>query len=83
MRVRTVVTFAAGAVAGAGVMHLLDPDAGEARRRELRKDALQRTKAGAVAAGRGGAQFASELARTAAESYRQARADADPGTSVT
>jgi len=78
VRVRTVVTFAAGTAAGAGVMYLLDPDAGEGRRRELRRDAVQQAKEGLVAAGKGGAQLATELVRAAAEGYRQARVDAGP-----
>ena len=83
MRVRTVVTFAAGAATGAGVMYLLDPDAGVGRRRELRRDALRQAKEGVAAAGRGGAQLASEVTRAAAEGYRQARADAAPHAPAT
>ncbi len=83
MRVRTVVTLAAGAAAGAGVMYLLDPDAGEARRREFRKDALHQAKDGVLAAGKGGAQLVSEVTQAAVEGYRQARADADPDAPTT
>lgn len=83
MRVRTVVTFTAGAATGAGVMYLLDPDAGVGRRRELRRDAVQQVKEGVVAAGRGGGRLATELIRTAAEGYRQARADAAPDAPAT
>jgi hypothetical protein len=83
VRVRTVVTFAAGAATGAGVMYLLDPEAGVGRRRELRRDAVQQATAGVVAAGKGGAQLATELTRAAAEGYRQARIDADPDGSAT
>ncbi|TVP69719.1 MAG: hypothetical protein EA340_06665 [Nitriliruptor sp.] len=83
MRVRTIVTFAAGTAAGAGVMYLLDPDAGEARRREFRRDALHQAKDGVVAAGKGGAQLASELTQAAVEGYRQGRADADPEVPAT
>ncbi len=78
MRVRTAVTFAAGAATGAGVMYLFDPEAGVGRRRELRRDAFQRVREGTVAAGRGGAQLASELGQAAVEGYRQARSDAAP-----
>ncbi len=83
MRVRTVVTLAAGAATGAGVMYLLDPDAGEARRRELRRDALLQAKDGVVAAGKGGAHLASELTQAAVDGYRQARSDAGPEAPAT
>lgn len=83
MRVRTVVTLAAGAATGAGVMYLLDPDAGEARRREFRRDALQQAKEGLVAAGKGGAKLASELTHEAVEGYRQAQSDAGPDAPAT
>lgn len=76
MRVRTVVTFAAGAAAGAGAIYLLDPEAGEVRRRELRRDALRQARDAGLAVGRGGATVAAELTRAAVEGYRQARLDA-------
>ena len=77
MRVRTAVTFAAGAAAGAGAMYLLDPLAGEARRREFRRDAFRRAKQGAVVVAKGGADLTKELAQAAAQGYQQARADGE------
>jgi hypothetical protein len=76
VRVRTVLTFAAGAAAGAGATYLLDPDAGELRRRELRRDALRQAKDAAVTIGKGGATLTADLGRAAVDGYRQARLDA-------
>ncbi|MFO7779212.1 MAG: hypothetical protein R6V28_12735 [Nitriliruptoraceae bacterium] len=76
MRVRTVLTFAAGAVTGAGAIYLLDPEAGEVRRRELRRDALHQAKDAGVAMGKGGANLAADVARAAIDGYRQTRLDA-------
>ena len=81
MRVRTVVTFAAGAATGAGVMYVFDPEAGAGRRRELRRDALQQAREGAVAAGKAGRQLATDLGTAAVDGYRQARSDAGPSAS--
>ena len=76
MRVRTMVTFAAGAAAGAGVTYLLDPEVGGLRRRELRRDALRQARDTAVAVGKGGATLTADLTHAAVDGYRQARLDA-------
>lgn len=76
MRVRTVLTFAAGAAAGAGATYLLDPDAGSLRRREVRRDALRQARDGALAVGRAGAAVTADVTQAAVEGYRQARVDA-------
>ncbi|MFO7960604.1 MAG: hypothetical protein R6U94_06640 [Nitriliruptoraceae bacterium] len=76
MRVRTMLTFAAGAAAGAGATYLLDPEAGQFRRREFRRDALSQAKDTTVAVGKGGATLTADLARSAVDGYRQARLDA-------
>ena len=76
MRVRPVLTLAAGAAAGAGATYLLDPEAGELRRRELRRDALRQVKEAAVAIGKGGVTLTADLTHAAVDGYRQARPDA-------
>ncbi len=76
MRIRTLMTFSLGAATGAGAMYLLDPDSGEERRRELRRDAFQQAKQGAVTATKAGAELTRDLTAAAAEGYREARADA-------
>lgn len=75
MRARTVVTFAAGASAGAGAVYLLDPEAGEARRRVVRREALRRAKDGVVVVAKAGAELSRELVRSARQGYQQARTD--------
>ncbi len=76
MRVRTLLTFAAGAAAGAGATYLLDPETGQLRRRELRRDALSQARDTTLAVGRGGATLSADVARAAIDGYRQARLDA-------
>jgi hypothetical protein len=76
VRVRTVLTFAAGAAAGAGATYLLDPDAGELRRRQLRRDALHQAKDAGITLAKGGATLTADLSRAAVEGYREARLDA-------
>lgn len=76
MRVRAVLTFAAGAAAGAGATYLLDPEAGALRRREARRDALRQARDAAVAIGRGGTALTADVTRAAVDGYRQARLDA-------
>ncbi len=79
MRIRTFLTFSIGAVTGAGAMYLLDPDSGEERRRELRRDAFQQAKQGAVTATKAGAELTRDLTTAAVEGYQQGRADATGG----
>ena len=79
MRIRTFLTFSVGAGCGAGAMYLLDPVSGELRRRELRRDAFQQAKQGAVTATKAGAELTRDLTAAAVEGYQQARADADDG----
>jgi len=76
MRVRTLLTFAAGAAAGAGATYLLDPEAGPQRRREVRRDALRQARDAATAVGRAGASLTADVTRSAIDGYRQARLDA-------
>ena len=76
MRVRTVLTFAAGAAAGAGATYLLDPEAGSLRRREVRRDAVRQAREAGVALGRSGAAVAADVTSAAVAGYRQARLDA-------
>ena len=52
MRVRSMMAMTTGAALGAGAMYLLDPDAGDQRRREVRRSALREL-------GRHGADLAS------------------------
>lgn len=73
---RTILTLTTGAAAGAGAMYLLDPEAGRARRRELRRDALTRARHQAAEVARSGAELGREVADAALQSYQHARADA-------
>jgi hypothetical protein len=74
MRLRTLMTLATGAAAGAGAMYLLDPEHGPARRREVRRSALRRARRGATSALQEGQRQARAIARSAADGYRQAQA---------
>ena len=79
MRIRTFVTFSLGAATGAGAMYLFDPDSGEQRRRELRRDAFQQAKQGAVTATKASAELTRDLTTAAVEGYREGRTDAADG----
>ena len=83
MRIRTFLTFSVGAACGAGAMYLLDPYSGEQRRRELRRDAYQQAKQGAITATRAGAELTRDLGAAAVEGYQEARADAADGAPST
>jgi len=83
VRIRTFLTFTCGAATGAGVMYLLDPDNGEQRRRELRRDAFQQAKQGAVTATKAGAELTRDLTTAAVEGYREGRDDAENPTANT
>jgi hypothetical protein len=71
MRVRTLVTLATGAAAGAGAMYLLDPEHGPARRREVRRSALRRARSGATSALHEGKRQLQEIVQAAAEGYQE------------
>lgn len=73
MRVRTLVTLATGAAAGAGAMYLLDPEHGPARRREVRRSALRQAREAAASALQEGRRQAREMAIAAAAGYQEAR----------
>ncbi len=73
MRLRTLVTLATGAAAGAGAMYLFDPEHGAARRRELRRSALRQAREGAASALQEGQRQAKEMAAAAVAGYQEAR----------
>jgi len=82
MRVRTLVTLATGAAAGAGAMYLFDPEHGPARRRAVRRSALRQAREAAISALQEGRRQAREMAIAAAAGYQEARdASEDPGGS--
>jgi hypothetical protein len=75
MRLRTYLSMAVGAGIGAGAMYLLDPDSGERRRRELRRDAYTHVKEGAVTATKAGVELSRDLTSAAVDGYREGRAE--------
>jgi gas vesicle protein len=75
MRLRTYLSMAVGAGIGAGAMYLLDPDSGERRRRELRRDAYKQVKEGAVTATKAGVELSRDLTSAAVDGYREGRAE--------
>lgn len=80
MRVRTWLTFSTGAAVGAGAMYLLDPEAGPARRRVARQQALRQARSGTAAALVEARERAGEAATAALAGYREARrSDATTG----
>lgn len=74
MRARTLVTFAVGAATGGGAMYLLDPEHGRRRRRDARRRALRRARAGVVDLAADGRRRAREVVRAAAAGYERGRA---------
>lgn len=68
-----MVTFSVGAAAGASVMYLLDPEHGPQRRREARRSAVRRARAGAVDLAADARRRAEEMVRAAAEGYERGR----------
>lgn len=77
MRIRTLLTLATGAAAGAGAMYLLDPEHGEARRRQARRSAVAQARSGAATALVEGRRRAEDLAVAAWAGYQEARTDPD------
>jgi hypothetical protein len=77
MRIRSFLSFSAGAAVGAGAMYLMDPEQGPARRREARRDALRGARRGATACLANAARYAGEVARSAAQGYRQSQFEAE------
>lgn len=73
MRARTVITFSAGATVGASAMYLLDPEHGASRRREARRSAIRRARAGAVDLAADARRRAEEMVRAAVEGYHRGR----------
>lgn len=74
MRARTLVTFATGAASGAWAMYLLDPEHGQGRRREVRRNASRRARQGAFELALDARRRAEEVVRAAAEGYERGRA---------
>jgi gas vesicle protein len=71
MRIRTLVTFITGAAIGAGGLYLLDPDTGEARRKDAVRSAWQRSKdVDWAAVANRTASAATQVARRAVDGYR-------------
>jgi uncharacterized iron-regulated membrane protein len=80
VRVRTVFALTTGAALGAGSMYLFDPEHGELRRREARREAARQVKDGTVRAALDAKRRAEEVALAAVAGYQQARAESDlPG----
>jgi len=78
VRIRTVFSFTVGAATGAGAMYLFDPDHGEERRREVRRDAAKRARHGAARAATEARLLARDVAGSAIEGFKEARADDGP-----
>ena len=73
MRIRTWLAWWAGVVVGAAAMYLLDPEHGPRRRREARRDALQRLRRAATGALATARAQASAAAAAGVEGYRSSR----------
>jgi uncharacterized membrane protein len=82
LRIRTILSFASGAAAGAGWMYLADPDHGPARRREFRRSALRQARDGARSLAAEARRRAESYALAAAAGFEQGRVGerADPTT---
>ena len=76
MRVRTVVAMATGAALGAGWMYLLDPDHGEQRRREARRQAARQVRDGTISVALDAKRRAEDVALAAVSGFHEARAGA-------
>ena len=80
MRVRTMLTWTTGAAMGAGVMYLLDPEHGPARRREARHQAARQARQGVVRAALDARRRGEEVALAAVAGYQQSRGDTPQST---
>lgn len=78
MRVRSMVTFSVGAALGAGWMYLKDPEHGPDRRRELRREALRKARAGAAGAARDLRHKGEEIVLAAVAGFEQGRTEQRP-----
>jgi gas vesicle protein len=73
MRVRSLLAMTTGAALGAGAMYLLDPETGETRRRDARRNALREVgRQGAGLASRG-VQRAGTVVEAAVYGYNAER----------
>ncbi len=82
MRVRTLFALTTGAALGAGSMYLLDPEHGELRRREARREAARQVKDGTVRAALDAKRRAEEVTVAAVSGYQQARTESQPPGSL-
>jgi hypothetical protein len=73
VRARTLLTWTTGAAMGAGVMYLLDPEHGPARRRDARQQAAQQARDGVVRAALDARRHGEEVARAAVVGYQESR----------
>ena len=80
MRVRSMVTFSAGAALGAGWMYLKDPEHGPDRRREFRREALRKARSGAAGAARDLRAKGEDVVLAAVAGFEQGRTQHRPGT---
>jgi hypothetical protein len=78
VRVRTLAALTTGAALGAGSMYLMDPEHGELRRREARREAARQVRDGTVRAALDAKRRAEEVALAAVSGYQQARAEPGP-----
>jgi len=73
VRIRTVLAMTTGAALGAGWMYLLDPDHGEQRRREARREAAHQVRDGAVRAALDAKRRVEDVALAAVSGYHEGR----------
>jgi len=71
--VRSLLTFSTGAALGAGWMYLRDPEHGPQRRRDVRRAALRRARAGAVGAAGDLRRRGEEVVLAAVAGFEQGR----------
>jgi hypothetical protein len=77
VRVRTLLSWTTGAAMGAGVMYLLDPEHGRARRRDARAQAAQQARDGLVRAALDARRRGGDIALAAVAGYQQSRSEAE------
>jgi gas vesicle protein len=73
VRIRTLITFGAGATVGASAMYLLDPEHGVERRRQARRTAAAQARDRAVRAVTEARRRAEEVAVSATAGFQEAR----------